>query len=107
MQVDAAISGKILLSALKGMFRRRYVEFVNALQEAAKAAPVKAKGFSKAEKRTSGRETSGYSVLMRTTTQVEEADYKVVSEWIDGTSNASGTPRSVIEASKKEDKKMK
>lgn len=70
MQVDAAISGKILLSALKGMLRRRYVEFVNGLQEAAKAAPVKVKGFSKAERKTSVRETSGYSVLMRTTTRV-------------------------------------
>lgn len=107
MQVDAAISGKILLSALKGMLRRRYVEFVNALQDAAKAAPVKAKGFAKAEKRTLGRETSGYSVLLRTTTRAEEADYKIVSEWIDGTSNASGTPRHAIESLKKADNKAK
>lgn len=107
MQVDAAISGKILVSALKGMLRRRYVEFVNALQDTAKAAPVKFKGFTKAERKTSGRETSGYSMLLRTTTRPEEADYKLVSEWIDGTSNASGTPRHVTESSKKDDKKMK
>lgn len=47
MQVDAAISSKILMSALKGMLRRRYMEFINELQEAAKTAPVKVKGLTK------------------------------------------------------------
>jgi hypothetical protein len=91
MRIDATISGKLLVTTLKDIAKRRYTDFVNSLIEfTQKAATAPQKQNAKAGtigKKRSSKETGGFGVLMRTTTVPERASYRRVSEWIDDSSS--------------------
>lgn len=66
--------------------RRKYVEFINSLQDATKLSQARNPN-PKVERKRSEREPQTYAVLMRTSTKPELDNYRIVNEWIDGSSN--------------------
>lgn len=88
LKVDSGISGKIMLSVLKELTKRRYADFVNSLVEYSRfisSMPTPSNQPKVAKKRSS-KESTGYGVLMRTSTIPERENYRMVSEWIDDSS---------------------
>ncbi len=89
MKVDPAVSAKILFTLLKDCSKRRYADFINSLQEYANASSCRPKVSSNKvtlSKQKSARESTGYGVLMRTTTVADRDNYRMVSEWIEDSS---------------------
>jgi hypothetical protein len=89
MKVDPAVSAKILCTVLKDLSKKRYADFINSLQEYAKTSSIRPPASSNKvalSKQRSSKESTGYGVLMRTTTVADRDNYKMVSEWIDDSS---------------------
>jgi hypothetical protein len=89
MKVDPAVSAKILFTVLKDLSKRRYADFINSLQDYSKNTvirPLPSGNKVNLTKQRSAKESTGYGVLMRTTTIPDRDNYKMVSEWIDDSS---------------------